>query len=93
MKEYASKKEARKALRAQRKLLRAVANRNPVVILRRFAWLTPNPKINVTLHSHHGMMTLFTFDDNDAGRARASMAAKSVASISGFPLLNQENIH
>jgi hypothetical protein len=63
--------------------------RKPVIFISRYGQLTPTPHVTVSIASKRGAHSLFCFPDNDAGNARAEMAADSLRHITGLAAYDQ----
>lgn len=68
------------------KRLWTVWKRRPVVDIVQHGQLTPRPQVTVGLASRGGLISLYTYPDDDAGNAHASMNGQSVAHILGLHL-------
>lgn len=71
-----------------RKLSRAlrIVELQPRIVVDYSGWVTPKPKVNVSLHSRTGLHSLFTWPMDYAGEAHANLTSGALANLTGFPV-------
>ena len=72
--------------------LRAVYQARPYFVISHFAQITSKPQVVVSLHSQFGMISVYTYDDDQLGNALAEMNAGTLSHISGLPLVDRRVI-
>lgn len=60
----------------------------PYLVISRPGQATPNPSVNLGLHSTRGAIGLMTRPDTNPGHAHIEMHARTMARISCLPLLD-----
>lgn len=75
-------------IRAAKRLF-AVLERRPIIEISQFGWKTDRPQVVVSMVSRGGMATVLAHLDDDSGNARCSMHAKTLASITGFTVVDR----
>lgn len=74
------------------KRLWKIHKQKPCFTVSQFGQATATPKIVVSLGSRTGAISLYTYDDTDAGRAQAKLNLNTLSHISGFPVWVQPGL-
>lgn len=66
------------------------------VYIGRSGWVTPRPQVHVSVRSRHasgggGGQSIYSYDADDVGEAKATLYGKSLAEILGVPLIDERS--
>lgn len=75
-----------------RKRLAKIAAKKPLITIRQGGWSTPKPTVSVGFQSRGGLTNAYTYPDNDAGNAAATLSASTLENILGLAVADMRPV-
>lgn len=78
-----------RGMRRSHARLQLIRKKAPHIEIAQGSWATPRPQVHVAMRSASGTIGLYTYTDDDAGNAHASLNASTLANITGLPIVDR----